>query len=228
VFSNCGQQSNTPHGRPFGTEQIGSSCLKSGGHVAARAVDRRVQKTQQLLQSALMALIQEKGFEALSVQNILDRANVGRATFYAHYDNKEDLLVSRLDEFRGSLQRRQKQAHAQAVTAGDRLFAYSRELFLHVNEHRAVFRSMVGKRSGAVIQHLFHKMLVDLVREDLRDLIHESSNGAARREGVVHLIAGGLFGLVLWWVDGPMKLDVEQMDALFRRFALPAIKSIRS
>jgi hypothetical protein len=71
-------------------------------------------------------------------------------------------------------------------------------------------------------------MLVDLVREDLRDLIHESSIGAARHEGVVHLIAGGLLGLVLWWVDGPMKLDVEEVDALFRRFALPTIKSIQS
>jgi AcrR family transcriptional regulator len=57
-------------------------------------VDRRVQKTHQLIQSALMALIQEKRFEALSLQDIIDRANVGRATFYTHFDNKEDLLVS--------------------------------------------------------------------------------------------------------------------------------------
>lgn len=62
--------------------------------------DRRVQRTQQLLREALFALIQEKGFEKLSVQDIIDRANVGRATFYAHFDNKEDLLLSGFDALR--------------------------------------------------------------------------------------------------------------------------------
>jgi AcrR family transcriptional regulator len=54
-----------------------------------RKEDRRVRRTQRLLREALLALIQEKGFEALSVQEIIDRTNVGRATFYAHFDNKE-------------------------------------------------------------------------------------------------------------------------------------------
>jgi hypothetical protein len=85
---------------------------------------------------------------------------------------------------------------------------------------------MVGKRSGAVIQHLFHKMLVDLVREDLRALVSPKAGGATPHNAVVQLIAGGLFGLVLWWVDGPMQVSVEEVDALFRRLALPAVKAI--
>ena len=92
-------------------------------------------------------------------------------------------------------------------------------MFVHVNEHRTVFRSMVGKGSGAVIQHLFHKMLVDVVREDIKALMPQRANGGRLHEAVVQLIAGGLFGLVLWWVDGPMKLSVEEVDALFRRLA---------
>jgi AcrR family transcriptional regulator len=194
--------------------------------VAAKTPDRRVRRTQQLLQTALISLIQEKGFESLSVQDIIDRANVGRATFYAHFDNKEDLLVSRLDGLRASLQKRQREALSRE-RADERVFAYSREMFIHVNEHRTVFRSMVGKRSGAVIQQLFHKMLVDLVREDVRALMAPNGRGATPHEGVVQLVAGGLFGLVLWWVDGPMKLPVEEVDALFRRLALPAVKAMR-
>jgi AcrR family transcriptional regulator len=192
----------------------------------AKKPDRRVQRTQQLLQTALISLIQEKGFEALSVQDIIDRANVGRATFYAHFDNKEDLLVSRLDGLRTSLQARQRLALSQASHTDDRVFAYSREMFVHVNEHRAVFRSMVGKRSGAVIQQLFHKMLVDLVREDIKAMLPRSAGNATPIEAVVQLVAGGLFGLVLWWVDGRMQLSIEEVDALFRRLALPAVKAI--
>jgi len=192
----------------------------------AKKPDRRVQRTQQLLQTALISLIQEKGFEALSVQDIIDRANVGRATFYAHFDNKEDLLVSRLDGLRTSLQARQRLALLQASHTDDRMFAYSREMFVHVNEHRAVFRSMVGKRSGAVIQQLFHKMLVDLVREDIKALTPRTVSNATPIEAVVQLIAGGLFGLVLWWVDGRVQLSIEEVDALFRRIAIPAVKAM--
>ena len=104
------------------------------------------------------------------------------------------------------------------------MFAYSRDLFVHVGEHRTVFRSMVGKRSGAIIQHLFHKMLVDLVREDVKAVA--AATGGLPHEAVAQLIAGGLFGLVLWWVDGPAKLSVEDVDALFRRLAMPALKAI--
>jgi tetracycline repressor-like protein len=59
----------------------------------AKKADRRVQRTQQLLEAALLSLIKQKPFDAISVQEIIDRANVGRATFYAHYDNKVDLRI---------------------------------------------------------------------------------------------------------------------------------------
>ena len=189
--------------------------------------DRRVQRTRQLLQGALIALIQEKGYEALTVQDIIDRANVGRATFYAHFDNKEDLLVSRLDDFRGALRARQQHAMRQVLPAEERMFSYTREVFIHVDGHRAVFRSMVGKRSGAIIQQLFHKMLVDLVRDDVKAMVPAKATGGVSREAVTQLIAGGLFGLIQWWVDGPLQLSVAEVDALFSRVAMPALEALQ-
>jgi AcrR family transcriptional regulator len=193
--------------------------------VPRRTPDRRVQRTQQLLQDALIALILEKGYEALSVQDIIDRANVGRATFYAHFDNKEDLLVSRLDGLRQSLKARQKQAIAHS-SPEQRMFAYTHDMFVHVDEHRTVFRSMVGKRSGAIIQQLFHKMLVDLIRDDVNAVSPRNKEENTPREAIVQAIAGGLFGLILWWVDGPAKLGVDEVDAIFRRLTVPALKAI--
>src|SRR3954469_24204144 len=100
--------------------------------------DRRVQRTQRLLREALFELIPENGFESLSVQDIIDRANVGRATFYAHFDSKDDLLASGIDGLRTSLRERQRQAFTTATQHDDRRFAFSHELFLHANEHRTV------------------------------------------------------------------------------------------
>jgi AcrR family transcriptional regulator len=192
--------------------------------VKPRAVDPRIQRTQQLLRAALISLIQEKGYESLSVQHIIDRARVGRATFYAHFDSKDDLLASGIQELRESLREGQRRALASA-TADERLLAFSRELFVHADEHRTVFRAMVGKRSGAVIQQLIHKMLVDLVREEVKLMLPVRRGTDTPAEAMAQFIGGGLFGLLIWWANGTRRLPVIEVDALFRRLAIPALRA---
>ena len=60
--------------------------------------DRRIQRTRQSLRTALLTLIKEKGYDAISIEEITERANVGRATFYLHYKDKEDLLLEEFSE----------------------------------------------------------------------------------------------------------------------------------
>src|SRR5215510_16130716 len=57
-------------------------------------IDRRIQRTQELLQKALIELIGEQGYDVTTIQDIVDRANVGRTTFYKHYNSKDDLFMS--------------------------------------------------------------------------------------------------------------------------------------
>jgi len=187
--------------------------------------DRRVRRTQELLRAALFALIQEKGFERLSVQDIIDRANVGRATFYAHFDNKEDLLLSGFDALRDSLRERQREALSSRTTADERAFAFSHDMLAHVNEHRHLFKAMAGKRSGVAVQNVLRKLVIDLVRDDLKAMIEGIESHRAVTDAVVEFIAGGLFGLLVWWLGSKDRLSVEEMNALFRRFAIPATKA---
>ena len=190
--------------------------------------DRRIERTQQLLRGALRSLIQEKGFEALTVQEIIDRANIGRATFYSHFDNKDDLLASGFEDLRASLKARQRDALSRGHTIEDRVFGFSQEVFAHTNEYREAFRAMVGQRSGAVVQRLLHKLLVELIREDVRRTVVRADSSPVQTEALVHFITGALVGVLMWWLDGRMRLSVGEVNACFRRLALPALKAARS
>jgi AcrR family transcriptional regulator len=163
----------------------------------------------------------------LTVQEIIDRANVGRATFYAHFDNKDDLLLSGFEEFRASLKAHQRDALSHGRKVEDRVFGFSQEIFSHTNDYRDVFRAMVGKRSGAALQRLLHKILVDLVREDVKQTVSRTGNDAVPAEAVVQFMAGALFGLMMWWLDGKPRVSVSEVNALFRRLAVPALKAAR-
>jgi AcrR family transcriptional regulator len=170
-------------------------------------------------------LIQEKGFEKLSVQDIIDRANVGRATFYAHFDNKEDLLLSGFDGLRASMRERQREAHASSLAVEQRAFAFVHHLIEHIDEHRQLFRAMAGKRSGAVVQNVVRKLIVDLVRDDLKAMIPKGDAPSATIDAAVEFIAAGLFGMLVWWLDSKRRASVEELSALFRRFAIPAAQA---
>lgn len=193
--------------------------------MGARKDDRRVQRTQHLLRAALLSLIEEKGFEKVTVQDIIDRANVGRATFYAHFDNKEDLLVSGLDGLRAALKQLQRQEHLRKASSDERLFAFSHEMFAHIAEYRNVFRAMVGKRSGALVQQLLQKIVVDLVRDDLRAMAGRRDDRSAPAEAVVQFVTGGFFGLAMVWASGKLSLSVEEINAIFRQLSIPGVKA---
>ena len=199
--------------------------VRKRGVAVAKREDRRVQRTRQLLRGALFSLIPEKGFEALSVQDIIDRANVGRATFYAHFENKEDLLLAGFDELRASLRERQRTALSRGSGLEERVLAFSHEMFTHTNEHRELFRAMAGKQSGAVIQQILRKMLVDLVRDDVKAVVAAGDASSIPAEALVQLIAGSFFGLLMWWLDGRVRMGVEEVNTLFRRFVTPAVKT---
>jgi hypothetical protein len=84
---------------------------------------------------------------------------------------------------------------------------------------------MVGKQSGATVQRLLHKLLIDLVRDDLETTTRRSEESAVATEALAQFIAGGLFGLLMWWLNGKVRPSVGEINALFRKLAIPALKA---
>jgi AcrR family transcriptional regulator len=185
-----------------------------------KAEDRRVRRTRALLQNALTSLIVEKGYEAITVQEIIDRANVGRATFYAHFADKRTLLTSRLEDLRTALIQQQREALATSGD-GNRALTFSRAMLQHASDSLPLWRALAGRESGAFVMARIQEMLADLVRNDLAAL--GLTQRGADRELLVQHLTGGFIAVMMWWLTGGAKLSAEEMGARFGKLAMQGL-----
>src|SRR5260370_2844387 len=139
---------NHPPDVRFGT--IRSKLAGKGGRMQAKE-DRRVGRTRKLLEDALHDLIVEKGYEAVTVQDIIDRANVGRSTFYAHYTDKQQLLFSHFADLEAHLAHQQRLVRAKSADPVERVFGFSLAMFQHAQEYRRLWGAAVGKHTCVAI-----------------------------------------------------------------------------
>jgi AcrR family transcriptional regulator len=188
-----------------------------------RPIDRRVARTRAMLQQAHISLILEKGYEAITVDDICAAANVGRSTFYAHYTSKDDLRRSGLEHLRKELVDRQKDALAKPGDIKDRSLGFSLTMFEHAHDHIDLYRALVGGRGGAIALATIRQILSDLVRNELATTVDKKSSDVIPREVVVQYVVGAFMAVMTWWLDGGAKVPARRIDAMFRRLATEGI-----
>jgi AcrR family transcriptional regulator len=191
--------------------------------MAKRPTDRRAARTKAMLQRAHISLILEKGYEAITVEDICDEANVGRSTFYAHYSNKDDLKRSGFEHLRKQLVDRQKEAQATPGDIKDRSFGFSLTMFEHARDHIDLYRALAGGHGGTVSLGQIRQILSNLVRNEFAAAASKNSADIVPRELVVQYIVGAYMAVLVWWLDGGAKLPPRQMDAMFRRLVTEGV-----
>lgn len=191
--------------------------------MAKKPIDRRVNRTRTALQKAHISLILEKGYEATTVEDICDVANVGRSTFYAHYTSKDDLRRSGLEHLRKELVDRQRHALAMPGDIRDRSLGFSLTMFEHARDHRDLYKALVGGRGGAIALGAIRQILSDMVRNELAATIDRKSAEIIPRELTVQFIVGAFMAVMTWWLDGGAGLPPQRVDAMFRRLAIEGI-----
>ncbi|MDT2006162.1 TetR family transcriptional regulator [Rhodococcus opacus] len=126
-----------------------------------KSADRRVRRTKGLLHQALIELLLEKGYTRTTVQDILDRADIGRSTFYSHYRDKDDLLVVSCTEY--------LRAAVHKPGADDaRLWEPVQTMLRLAEQHRELYRALVGRRSSGVLLRATQQMVEEILAENLR------------------------------------------------------------
>ena len=190
---------------------------------AKNSMDRRSARTRTMLQHAFLSLIRQKRYEAITIKDICDAADVGRSTFYAHYTSKDDLKRSGFEHLRSQFVDRQKVALAAPGDIKDRILSYSLTMFEHARAHMDLYRALIGGRGGNVALGSIRGMLSDLVRDDLAATADKNSADVIPREFVVQYVVGAYMAMLTWWLDRGAKLPPQQIDAMFRRLVIEGI-----
>jgi AcrR family transcriptional regulator len=175
-----------------------------------------VQRTQRLLHHAALELLHERGWDAITVQDVCERADVGRSTFYVHFADKEELLISGFAELR-------KQLRAAAVAEPAKPLAFTRALLAHTHEYEPVYRALLGRRTAQVAHRAWIAVVTELLDEDLAKIVP----AGPLRSATVRYLAGATWELLSWWSEQSKRAPAINLDETYRRLTMAVLRELR-
>ncbi len=185
------------------------------------SIDRRARRTRRQLKEALFALILEKGYDAVTIEDITGRADLGRTTFYLHYKDKEDLLVESIDSIAAELIARLPPSAFNVADPPSPLAGRVDDTILvtfqHAAENAQLYRIIMRGEGANQASHRLHA----IIRQIAADLINER-----RKEGTLrpqlppdvfaNYFAGTLLATITWWLEADTPYPPEEMAEMFR------------
>jgi AcrR family transcriptional regulator len=194
-----------------------AKCSSTWERIMEKPLDRRIQKTRMLLSNALISLIIEKGYDAVTVQDIIDRANVGRSTFYAHFENKEHLLLSGRGEFHKLLF--PPDDHSQNTHPGPAIdFA---ALFNHIAENHQLAKAMMVNRNDQIVTGFFK----DVIALKINDYLQQQDRpDTGKIKYQANAAAAAAISLVSDWLELGMPDSPAKMAEIARKLVLKMVE----
>ena len=193
--------------------------------IAPEKLDRRVQRTRAQLKQALLALIVEQGYDDLTIQDITDRADLRRATFYLHYRDKEELLFSALgDSFQALLESSSHHMEGDPIAGKTQVEPYL-ALLQHVADYHQLYRTILASTSGARIAARLRDFLADILLQTLPSQDHLLQASEVPREAIAYFMAGSELALITWWLDTNMPYSVAQFAAIMHTLLLNGVRA---
>ena len=192
----------------------------SGKTKRSRKPDSRVRRTRDALGDALVALMQEQPFDSITVQHILDRADIGRSTFYSHYLDKNDLFLSDLEDFfegMSTLLLRRREDSNRVVPV--------RELFAHIAEMHTLYAALVAADKQHEFLELGQGYFARAIDQRLAELASTRAIAPARRTAMAHAFAGAFLSLLSWWIAQPVPPSAEEMDQIFHQMVWSGVNA---
>jgi len=187
--------------------------------------DLRIRRTEKFLQEAMIELVIEKGFDAITVGDIAERAMINRATFYRHYQDKYDLVEKIFEETINHLLLNMKPIDKKTgqydVENPPEIWI---QIFEHFAEYARLYKAMLGKNGSSWFAAKIREQTVRIMLDQEKRWKQESApaqsiDHAIAPELAAMQLAHVLIGTIAWWLEGDMSATPRQVSAWFYRFA---------
>ncbi|HEX2996720.1 MAG TPA: TetR/AcrR family transcriptional regulator [Anaerolineales bacterium] len=175
--------------------------------------ERRRQQTRKLLIETTVQLVLEKGYEAITIQDITDRADLGRGTFYIHFKDKEDVLWTAIQDL---IREMESEAHRQFEGKLPKQVEYYGllNMFRHAEKNRDLYRVVLGGQGSAVLTERVQDLLADVIRRDVENPELRDPNAEPPAEVIAQMMTGLMSRLIGWWLKKGNMYSAEQMAAM--------------
>jgi len=194
--------------------------------MAVTKPDRRISRTRRQLRDALMALILEKGYDAVTIEDITERADLGRTTFYLHYRDKEELLLESLDAIAEDLKSQVDtladwRTGKLGVSGGVPNFPTHNAIslaFRHAAENATLYRIILKGEGATKAASLLRQIISDAALEFFTfrlDHLEQPVESQVPVQVVASYFASALLGFMTWWLEKDMPYSPDQMAEMF-------------
>lgn len=181
--------------------------------------DRRIQRSRKLLMDALIQLILDIGYQKITVQNIIDQANVGRSTFYAHFTDKENLLSSSFGSLADDLYQQVKIYHHEEEGANH--IVHSLEFFHHAYQHKDFYRAMAESGGGEILLDIARERLHTNIQMHIENMAINQASLSIPLPLITNHLASSLLSMINWWTENGATQTPEEMNEMYEALVLP-------
>ena len=182
-------------------------------------IDRRVKRSRSLLGEALMSLVLEKGYEAVTIRDITERADVAYVTFFRHYKSKDELLAQCLQAGMRDLQTRIEAAarQARATVSAD---TEGQLIFEHVQANGPLYRVLMRSQGASQVRQQTLTAIETVFLTSCKPL--SAKEKLIPHQIAAHHIAASLLSLIEWWLEHEMPYPVERMGQVYGKLIIHA------
>lgn len=178
-------------------------------------IDRRIARTRRLLGEALLELVQEQSFDEITIRDITERADIGYATFFRHYDSKEELLAEQLEHIIKEIE----------DLAGEQQGDYFRRegslLYEHALENELLYRGLLGGEVNVRVIRQLRDALIKVIKPHIEGHIEEEEIFIPL-DIVVNHVAISSLEMMAWWLENDMPYPPVEMGTYYERLIIQA------
>ncbi|MFC4807803.1 TetR/AcrR family transcriptional regulator [Paenibacillus sp. GCM10023250] len=169
-------------------------------------MDRRILKTRQAIQNALIELMAEKDFEQITINDISQKADLNRGTLYLHYADKYDLLDQCIKDHLNQMVNHCVLSHTEEQCSD--IVQSPLPLFQYLEKHYLFYSSMLSNK-GLIC---FREQLVSMVKSGIEERLKvEGFRGESKPEVAIQYMTSAFVGVVEWWINTNMPFTPKEM-----------------